>query len=42
MGRVCLLAVGHPGSCDFVGRDEVDALLRTGGSVTPNRGQPDR
>jgi hypothetical protein len=41
-GRVCLLAVGHSGSCDFVGREEVDAMLRTGRSVTSNRGQPNR
>ena len=42
IGQVCLLAVGHPGSCQFVGRNEVDAVLRTSGSITPKRGQSDR
>ena len=42
IGRVCLLVVGHIGSCDLVGREEVDAVLGTGRRVTSNRGQPDR
>ena len=42
IGRVCLLAVGHPGSCHFVGHDEIDAVLRTSGGVTPKWGQPGR